>query len=414
MNERKIGFIKPVITNDHFVLGGMSSLPAQVLRVDGDWTPYLPDFESQLEPTFDSDGCTCYGTLNCIETLERGVTGVKSNYSDRFIYNEVGITPPGSDPHLVATTIRGAGLVDQFELSDEANSLAEFMTPRPNTIDLRVKGQQWLNKHELGHEWLWTSQPNQEEKLRLMKQALLYSPIGISVTAWYKNNDGLYYSPEGQPNEHWTCCYNIDETGIYVFDSYQGNNPSNPQSFLKKLTLDHNIEFAKRYALTIPTPEQNWIIELIKSLFSLIGLYKKKQVIASQADSTVPPVIPSVPPAASTPKYLWDNFANSVHSVRVICDEQGLNLSQKNLICAVIHAESGFKNEAKHVNPSSTDWGICQINDYYHIGVKKDFPTVQYVLDNPDKAVIFMINMYKAGKLVLWEAFKNGSYMKYL
>ena len=138
---------------------------------------------------------------------------------------------------------------------------------------------------------------------------------------------------------------------------------------------------------------------------------------------TVPlnaPISPISPPEPIDGTFLWDTPENAKHSVRVICDNMGLSLADKNLICAVIMGESEFYNTAKNENKNSqgivtsTDWGICQINDRFHIGKGKDFPSVQYVLDNPDKAVEFMIKMFKAGKLSMWCAYSNGSYKKYM
>lgn len=66
----KKGFIAPIITPDNHILGSNGiSLP--IIKVDGDWSKYLPTFESQLQNTFDSDGCTVYGTLAAIQTLEK-------------------------------------------------------------------------------------------------------------------------------------------------------------------------------------------------------------------------------------------------------------------------------------------------------------------------------------------------------
>jgi len=132
------------------------------------------------------------------------------------------------------------------------------------------------------------------------------------------------------------------------------------------------------------------------------------------------PIEPVPTPEPIVPKYLWDTPENTRHSVRVICDESGLTVQEKNLICAVIKAESGFYNTAVNYNKNSkgvvtsTDWGICQINDRFHIGKGKTFPTVDYVLQNPDKVVRWMIEMYRKGNLSWWCAFTNGSYKKYL
>lgn len=273
MKEYK-GFIPPKeITPDHHIFGAIGiALP--IIKVDGDWTKFLPATESQLETTFDSDGCTVWGTTNAVETLEKYLYGQEYNHSDRFLYNAVEITPPGSDPHLVATTWRGVGAVDQSELLNETQTLAEFMTPRPLPVDLRVKGQKWLNKQMLGHQWLWTIKPDQTTRLSLLKEALTKGTVAVSVSAWYQNDKGLYYSPQGTINGHWTHVYNIDETGIYVFDSYLNNG-----TFLKKLTLDHDIQFAKVYYFTTPTAQQNWFVALIVSLLQMVGVMEKSVVV---------------------------------------------------------------------------------------------------------------------------------------
>lgn len=140
-------------------------------------------------------------------------------------------------------------------------------------------------------------------------------------------------------------------------------------------------------------------------------------VVPAPAPIMAPPAV-VVPPA---PKYLWDTQANTRHSVRVICDEEGLSLNDKDIITACIQQESQFLNSAVCKNRDkttgqvwSTDWGICQINDFYHIGPKKDFPSVQYVLENPDAAVHYMIKMKKAGHLSMWVSFSSGAYLRYM
>jgi len=101
-------------------------------------------------------------------------------------------------------------------------------------------------------------------------------------------------------------------------------------------------------------------------------------------------------------------------------DEFNLSRADKDLLCAVIMAESGFKPSAVNRNRSesgkvlSTDWGLCQINDHYHIGPGKSFETVEQVVSKPELSVRFMVKQYRAGNLNWWIAYKNGSYRKYL
>ena len=137
--------------------------------------------------------------------------------------------------------------------------------------------------------------------------------------------------------------------------------------------------------------------------------------------STTPaPDTPVIALTAPKTALLWDTPVNVRHSCRIVMDEFGLSKKEKDLLCAIIEAESRFNNKAICRNKNSigkivsTDWGILQINDYYHIGADKTFPSVDYVLNNPDACVRFMVKMFRAGKLKLWVAFLNGSYKKYL
>lgn len=145
------------------------------------------------------------------------------------------------------------------------------------------------------------------------------------------------------------------------------------------------------------------------------------------------------PPPQSTANatLLFDTPQNAKHSIRVIADEEGLPLTKnfivdgrpyflKDVLCACIEQESSFYNylngqPVKHVNyakdgktVSSTDWGICQINDYFHIGKGKDFASVAYVLANPEACVRWTARLFKAGQMSLWDSYKSGAYKKFL
>lgn len=122
----------------------------------------------------------------------------------------------------------------------------------------------------------------------------------------------------------------------------------------------------------------------------------------------------------------WTTQKGTYHNVRVLCDLAGLTLEEKNTLCACIYQESTFYNylpdgnAVKHANlngdgsVASTDWGLCQINDYYHIGITKDFPSVAYVLANPEAVVKWMIGMYQDGLLSQWDSYLHGSYRQWL
>lgn len=131
--------------------------------------------------------------------------------------------------------------------------------------------------------------------------------------------------------------------------------------------------------------------------------------------SNEPDVIPSPDPDALLP---WGTIANNHHNIRALCDLEGLTVQQKNDLTATLHCESGWNTETIHKNVvngqvASTDYGICQINDYYHIGEGKDFPSVDFVMRNPEACVRWMCKQWKAGNGRLWVCFSKNLYTHY-
>ena len=129
--------------------------------------------------------------------------------------------------------------------------------------------------------------------------------------------------------------------------------------------------------------------------------------------------------------YKWDNPADARLSVRELADSMGMSLTPtfnvdgklylpKDVLCGCIEVESGFNPLAIHQNKDitgkvwSTDYGICQINDYWNIGQGKPFQTSEFVLDNPEASVRYMITQFMAGNERLWASYTSGLFKKYL
>lgn len=178
--------------------------------------------------------------------------------------------------------------------------------------------------------------------------------------------------------------------GYFFFDRYMANKVFNQGIFYWS---DSQIDSVKKMGL---------ISALLQNVVNLL-----RQMIA-QKNGTYPPA------------YLWDTFANARHSVRVICDEEGLSVLDKNVLCACVQVESNFNPQAFHHNKDkngnilSTDYGICQVNDYWHIGPGKEFPSTDYVLQNPEQDVRWMCKQWKAGNQHLWMSYTSGLYKRYL
>lgn len=239
--KNKYGYIKPKIDKGHRVFGAINSVPKIVLNEDGQWDKFLPNYESQ-NINYETYGCTIWGTQNCIETLENRLDNTSPNYSERYNYILANVTPPGADVHYICDSIRQFGLVPEAIL-DMPNTYEEFLTPNPMTNEYLDVGKKWLNNWEFSHEWVFTDELNANVRIAKMKDALRYSPIGVSVTAWYEQ-DGIYID-NNEPNNHWCECYGYTEANGQVFwkifDSYDNSH--------KILHPEHHIEVCKMIGL---------------------------------------------------------------------------------------------------------------------------------------------------------------------
>jgi hypothetical protein len=96
-----------------------------------------------------------------------------------------------------------------------------------------------------------------------------------------------------------------------------------------------------------------------------------------------------------------------------ICKDKGLNTDETNLICAVINCESSFRTDLIHYNKNGTaDYGICQFNDYWY-WKKEKVISPDDALNNPEKSIKIMVDMYKRGRLKNWVCYSGNYYKKH-
>lgn len=247
---------------EEYILG-QAKIPFIPFNESGDWSDSLPRYESQTTRLGqETSACTAYGALSQIECLHKFLYKDEPNYSERYTYNLVPITPGyGTDPQKTYETIRRTGVVDERDLP-MTDSLAEYADRSKVTGSLLAKGQNWLLNHDFRHEWLWKSNAERPANyIEILKDTLQTSPIGVSVTAWRKEGD-VYVSDSGG-NNHWVVLYKIDDEGYpWIFDTYDHS--------LKKLAKDHNIRRAKRIWLQKKTKKE------MRSLIALLQLVVKR------------------------------------------------------------------------------------------------------------------------------------------
>lgn len=118
----------------------------------------------------------------------------------------------------------------------------------------------------------------------------------------------------------------------------------------------------------------------------------------------------------------WNTPHRAYHNTRVLCDNAGFSLKEKNDLSACIYQESRFQIgvEGKINSNGTHDWGLCQFNDgSLHgvplwIGPGAAFASVQEVLTNPAKCVNVMIAEFKAGHANWWMSHSQGTYIQWL
>ncbi len=393
-----------------YKLGGLGGLPKIIINPDRNWLYYPSIFEPQYI-RFETSNCTGFNTNEQIEMYLRVRFGVDENYSDRATGVFAGTYPPGNDPHYVYESIRKNGLVSESILpfSEDLKTVGEYYSFKgADEKKIREEGLKWLEKWDFKHEYVF--QQNDTDKAKKLYEALLYSPISASVTAWTGKKAGIYTKVKGGIDNHWTVLVVGAEYGKHwiVKDTYLEDGQP-----IKFLAWDYDFNIAKR--IHIDTKKS---VELkISIITKLIALYKEWMGLLPKEGIAEPEsVLPQPEPITVPVKYGWDTKEKARKSVRMICDEEGLSLKDKNLITAVIDCESGFNPKAVNQNSDarkSVDYGIAQLNSYWYIE-KMKLVTKDQALNDPEFCIRLVIKRFKAGFLKDWVCYSKGYYKKHL
>jgi len=258
------GFQPDTITDENYIFGGYTKLPEEILQPNGQWDEFLPEIEFQERNGLETMNCVVYGTLNALEALFKRLFKREINKSERYIGVMAETTPAGNSPQKVIEIIRKtAGLIDEeiLPFDSSINTWKEYYSPDPMTDNFIKIGKKWLQDYSVQHEWVF--KPGDKNKQNKLKDALKYSPVGVSVYAWMEDKNGLCYKPAGVEDNHWVMLYGWDKRGWKVFDHYDDT--------FKKLKFDYDFGFAKRYYLKKNKSEaenkKRSIWEIIKNYF---------------------------------------------------------------------------------------------------------------------------------------------------
>jgi len=391
------------------------------------WGAFKPVKEFQNTGYVEKMACTIFGTLNCYETLAKfyGFEDFPKDCADRFNAILAQITKQGGDIQNSCESIRKFAVIPQFKLpfDDTIRTWEQFYAPIPIPIDLILMAKRIADTFLLGHEWVFNGVS--QDKQRKLMAALERGTVAVSMYAWRKKKNIYFKNPEDQDN-HWLQVLDFVEGEYWlVYDHYEDVE--------KKIAWDTDFYCAKVYFLARRSDQANILVQLQRQV---IYLMTQLVNLLKAPEAPVPVVIPSpapmpepIPEPTPVPveKLLWDTPQQAYHSTRVVCDEVGLTFEQKEILCACVYQESGFKNYKAPGIPTtngnkdkqgkvwSTDYGIAQVNDYWNIGPGKPFPSVSYVLNYPEEVIRWMAGIYKrTGKLTPWASFTSGAYKQWL
>lgn len=258
----KTNFIYPNVKPEHYKFGS-NKISGNVLREDGDWRNYLPPEEEQNKRGIESSACYIEAQQHAIATiLEEQYNLFDRNFSARFNAYLSGGTEQGGDPLVGAESMRNDGLIpdELMPFGDDIQSWNDFHSWKGTDEGLcRQEGDTFLKEWKLNYDIVFTRDEPIEIKMSKLREALKYSPVPMSVYAWYQDSQENYIKPEGVNDNHLVECVYLDENNCpYVRDTYS--------PFLKKLEANYNSDFSLRWTVNRKEIEGSWCKTLIGNI----------------------------------------------------------------------------------------------------------------------------------------------------
>lgn len=350
----------------------------------------LPD---DVQPIGDVK-CTCYTTCGIAEDQE------KREFDINDLWQRIPSNQFGAEPRDVLKEAVSKGLLPQGQ-KDRVKDWKSFWSAKDGLKDTfdNVRSAIYMSQSPVGVALYWC-----QEWLNVPEMGVM--PLGKTQL------NGHMFQVEG-----WK---NLYGTPYLIVEAWIG----------RKLLMDRNVfnDAMSKYgtqAWVLSTAEidekrTKTILETIRDLCINV-IIKMKELLVLKQQPNQPPSKPTndyqeVKETIMKPTYEWDTQEKARHSVRVICDEEGLTVGQKNELCGTVGGESNWKPRAtgKPNKNGSRDYGIVQLNDHFWIGEGKLYPNIEAVYNDPEGCIRWMCKQWKAGKKNWWYAYKNGSYKQYL
>lgn len=257
MEEFNSGLILEQKSIRDWVAGGFTPLTFGANTTGGDWSEYLPEDEYQNRWGYDRMACVSFATLNCIEILYKHKTGIKRNFSDRFLAQMSHTGRQGNSLSNVFDTMRKVGLVDENRWPDVQGGWEEYYKEIPQEI--QNEALEILNTWDFYREWVvWGADD--------IYKNLMQAPL-VAILKYAEGNDVL--SPTGQAN-HAVTIYNAEKGKWFnIFDHYTQTR--------KRYAWDYNFEAVLKPTLIrkniMPNFKKDHAYQLVQGYTQKTGLF---------------------------------------------------------------------------------------------------------------------------------------------
>lgn len=195
-----------------------------------DWKKYLPDGEPQTNGVQDTDSCTTFSALHCIETqlnmyLSEGKLstdfmqflnekGYIQNGKVRFsaLFNAIlnGTTQAGNTMLAVDTSILAIGCIPETMLPIPAGEdFAQYMAMKNITQEMKITAALFLDFVNIRPKWIYSP---------VTSQTLATAPVQLSISLCAGYTTESVVSACNQIPQHCIMQYGIDG-GQQIFDT---------------------------------------------------------------------------------------------------------------------------------------------------------------------------------------------------
>ena len=193
----------------------------------------------------------------------------------------------------------------------------------------------------------------------------------------------------------------IGDNGIMYFHKSIINSPL--FRFGGLMFIDEDPNKVKKEQWNIIAKIIDAIEKILKLMFQQTEIIKKEEEMIKTINNDISPEAKPI-----EPKYDWSIPEKARKSVRIICDEEGMILKQKNEICDTINCESGFKTNLIHHNKNGTsDYGIIMANSHWYIGEGKPIASIDEAINNPEKCIRVMCEMWRKKRMKDWICYRK-------